>query len=167
MDDCWDGELGDGSSQTLLPRWWDGDDGSPWLCPLWDEHPLVATIKWQRGGDGKWEGEVMQPCWSPWSHLGLVGGCSCSGGMGTSREQAQTALSQSPHVTAAPITRCPPGLPGALPAFSGGDKLSPTALSGQPTPRIQQNTATVPTPARALAVGCSSPQQSPSKPPQG
>ena len=42
MDGCWDGELGDGSSQTFLPWWWDRDDGSPRLCPLWDEHLLVA-----------------------------------------------------------------------------------------------------------------------------
>ena len=45
MDECWDGELGDGSDQTLLPQGWDGDKGSPWHCPLWHEHPLVATIK--------------------------------------------------------------------------------------------------------------------------
>lgn len=37
----------------------------------------------------------------------------------------------------------------ALPAFWGQDEPSPTAPSGQPTPRIQQNAATVPTPARA------------------
>lgn len=53
MDDCRDGELGDGNSQTFLSRWWDRDDGSSWLYPLWDEHLLVATIKWQRQGDGK------------------------------------------------------------------------------------------------------------------
>lgn len=54
MGNCWDGELGDGNSQSLLPQW-DMGDGSPQVCPLWDEHLLVAAIKWQMRGDGKWE----------------------------------------------------------------------------------------------------------------
>ena len=33
-----------------------------------------------------WEEGEMGPCRSPWSHLGLVGGCSRSGGTWTSRE---------------------------------------------------------------------------------
>lgn len=53
MDDCWDGELGDGSSQTLLPQWWDGDKGAPWFSPLWDANLLVAAIKEQSEGDGE------------------------------------------------------------------------------------------------------------------
>lgn len=114
MDDYWDGELGYGSSQSLLPRW-HLRDRSPQVCPLWDEHLLVTAIKWQMRGDGKWgrggDEAMLVSMKLPgaggwlWRYRDILGAST-------------TALSQSPHsVTAAPIVRCPPGLPGALPAF--------------------------------------------------
>lgn len=164
MDNCGDGEMGDGSSQTLLPRWWDRDDGSPQLCPLLDEHLLVGTIKWQRRSDGKQgrggDGAVAVPMEPP----GVPAAVAEVRGHPGSRHNS--VISVTPHNHCSHYTL--PSRPSrGLPAFPGGDKPSPFALSGQPTPRIQQNVAAVPTHARASAAGCSFPQPSPSKPPQG
>lgn len=139
MDDCWDGELGDGSSQTLLPRWRDRDDWSPRQCPLWDEDLLVATVKRQRRGDGK-GGKRGR-----WGHAGPRGAAWGWWVVAAVAEvQGHPGSRHNSVISATPRNRCSHYTLPSRPAFCRADKPSPTTLSGQPTPRIQQNAAAVP-----------------------